>query len=66
MDTRTGQIIELSEETLRDAEARLRAWQAGLLKQRPRLMPVSGDHVPARKRKRRRTKATRSYRDYCR
>lgn len=69
MDTRTGEIVNLSPAEAALAEAQHTAWLAGLLKQRPRFIPIKKDHVPfvetltAKQRKRLKIK---SYKDFCR
>lgn len=63
MDTRTGKIINLTEQEAAIAEKELLAWQAGLLKQKPRYMPIKKDYIGCAKPKR---KGERSYREFCR
>jgi hypothetical protein len=67
MDTRTGQIITLDEVEAKKAEMEWDAWMAGLLKEMPKFAPIEGDKIPVRlkRRRRKRTKATRSYKDFC-
>lgn len=63
MDTRTGEIKLLTELEAIQAEKELLAWQAGLLKQKPRYMPIKKDFIGCAKPKR---KGERSYREFCR
>jgi hypothetical protein len=68
MDTRTGQLVDLSGADLEAARAQYDAWLAGFLKEKPRYIPVEKDHIPfdsltAKQRKRLKIK---SYKDFCR
>ena len=66
MDTQTGKIVDLDEEQARQAEMTWRMFEAGLTNKMPRYAPVTGDRIPTKPRKRhKRTKAKRSYRDWC-
>jgi hypothetical protein len=69
MDARTGLPVDLDELERRLAEQQWQAYQAGLIEQKPRYVPLDGDKTPVNtqpKRKRRRGKARRSYKDHCR
>lgn len=68
MDTRTGQIVDLDELEAEKARLEWAAWEAGLLKEMPKYAPVKKDQVPVKpkSRRRKRTKVTRSYKDFCR
>lgn len=68
MDTRTGQIVNLSESEAIAAQQEWRAWEAGLLKIKPKYAPIKQDRTPVmpETQRRRRRKATpRSYKDFC-
>lgn len=67
MDTQTGKIVGLDEEQARQAEMAWRMFEAGLTNKMPQYAPIKNDKVPAKpKRQRRRKRATRSYKDFCR
>lgn len=67
MDTQTGKIVNLDEEQARQAEMAWRIFEAGLTKKMPRYAPIKDDKIPySSKRKKRRTRGTRSYKDFCR
>lgn len=62
MDTRTGQVVNLSETDQELASLELAAWKAGLLKAQPRYVPIKNDSTPVRPK---RKKLIRSYKEFC-
>jgi hypothetical protein len=63
MDSRTGEIKLLTEQEAIMAEKEWEAWKAGLLKTKPRYVPIVKDYIGRPKPKR---KGERSYREFCR
>ncbi len=63
MDTRTGEIKLLAEIEAAIAQKEWLAWEAGLLKEKPRYQPIKGDYIGRPKPRRR---GERSYREFCR
>lgn len=67
MDTRTGQIVNLDELEEIKAKMEWAAFEAGLLNEMPKYAPIEYDKIPVKpqRQKRKRTRATRSYKDFC-
>ena len=63
MDSKTGEIKLLTEQEAIMAEKEWEAWKAGLLKTKPRYVPIHKDYIGRPKPKR---KGERSYREFCR
>ena len=66
MDTQRNQLVMLTEQHQQEARALWQAWQAGLLPTMPRYAPIEADSIPVKPRDRKRKRARRSYRDFCR
>lgn len=65
MDTRTGEIVNLTELEADEARQKWLAWEAGLLKEMPRYAPIKNDSMPVRPKRRRKAQGRRSYKESC-
>lgn len=63
MDSRTGEIRLLTDLEAIQIQKEWEAWKAGLLKTKPRYVPIKKDFIGHAKPKR---KGERSYREFCR
>lgn len=66
MDTKTNQIVNLTPTEAELAQVKHDAWLAGLLPEKPRYIPISGDKISKLSRKQRKRLNIKSYKDFCR
>jgi hypothetical protein len=66
MDTRTGEIINLSKIEADIAQAQYDAWLAGLLGEEPRYRPIKDDFIGPKPQIKKYKGKVRSYKDFCR